>query len=54
MIKASGYDIELEIDGGINFENIGPVLEAGANVIVAGSTVFGHDDPAEAIKRLRG
>jgi len=54
MIKESGYDIELEIDGGINFENIGSVLEAGANVIVAGSTVFGHKDPAEAIKRLRG
>ena len=54
MIVASGYDIELEIDGGINFENIGPVLKAGANVIVAGSTVFGHPDPAEAIRRLRG
>lgn len=54
MIAASGYDIELEIDGGINFENIGPVLKAGANVIVAGSTVFGHPDPAEAIRRLRG
>lgn len=54
MIAASGYDIELEIDGGINFENIGPVLQAGANVIVAGSTVFGHPDPTEAIRRLRG
>ena len=54
MIAASGYDIELEIDGGINFDNIGPVLKAGANVIVAGSTVFGHPDPAEAIRRLRG
>lgn len=54
LIKDSGYDIELEIDGGVNFENIGAVLNAGANVIVAGSTVFGDPNPAEAIGKLRG
>ena len=52
--KKSGYDIELEVDGGVNLENVGAVLSAGADVIVAGSAVFGHKDPAEAIRKLRG
>jgi len=54
MIKESGYAIELEIDGGINLDNIDTVLAAGANVIVAGNTVFSASDPAAMIIRLRG
>ena len=53
MIEKSGRDIELEIDGGVNFDNIGEIINAGANVIVAGNTVFSAPDPAEAISRLR-
>jgi ribulose-phosphate 3-epimerase len=41
LINASGKNIELEVDGGINMNNINTVLEAGADVIVAGSAVFG-------------
>ncbi len=52
MIEKSGRDIELEIDGGVNFDNIGEIINAGANVIVAGNTVFSAPDPAEAISRL--
>lgn len=40
LISDSGYNIDIEVDGGITKENISVVLEAGANVIVAGSTVF--------------
>ena len=40
LIEESSLDIDIEVDGGINKENISMVLEAGANVIVAGSTVF--------------
>lgn len=40
MIDESGRDIELEIDGGVNLDNLEEILEAGANVIVAGSAVF--------------
>jgi len=40
MIDSSPYEIDLEIDGGINTENIGMVLDAGVNVIVAGSAIF--------------
>ena len=39
-IDHSGREIELEVDGGINFENIQSVIDAGANVIVAGTTTF--------------
>ena len=55
-IDQSGRDIELEIDGGINFENIQSVIDAGANVIVAGTTTFtgGQSEYANNIKKLRG
>ena len=55
-IDQSGRDIELEIDGGINFENIQSVIDAGADVIVAGTTVFtgGQSEYANNIKKLRG
>ena len=41
LIDESGRKIELEVDGGVNMSNIDTVLEAGADVIVAGSAVFG-------------
>lgn len=40
MVRESGRDIDIQVDGGINKENIRMVLEAGANVVVAGSAVF--------------
>lgn len=43
MIDESGLDIDLEVDGGINIDNVSMVMEAGANVIVAGSAVFKGD-----------
>lgn len=43
LIEESGRSIDLQADGGINKENVGTVLEAGANVIVAGSAVFQND-----------
>ena len=53
MIDASGKDILLEIDGGVNTENSCAIKAAGANVLVAGSTVFRSDDRAKTIKLLR-
>jgi ribulose-phosphate 3-epimerase len=41
MIDDSGYDIDLEIDGGVNVQNIREIAEAGARTFVAGSAVFG-------------
>lgn len=43
MIDAKGLKIDIEVDGGINLENVTEVMDAGANVIVAGSAVFGGD-----------
>jgi ribulose-phosphate 3-epimerase len=53
LINATGKDIDLEIDGGITKENVLAVKNAGANVIVAGSTVFNEPDRAKIIKELR-
>ncbi len=54
MIDASGRSIDLEVDGGITAKTAGAAAAAGANVLVAGSAVFGHPaGPAEAIAELR-
>lgn len=53
LIEKTGKEIDLEIDGGINKENIVAVKNAGANVIVAGNTVFKETDRAKIIKELR-
>ncbi|MES1188827.1 MAG: ribulose-phosphate 3-epimerase [Myxococcales bacterium] len=53
MIDASGRDIDLEIDGGIGPDNAHLVTEAGANVLVAGSAIFGQKDRGVALERLR-
>ncbi len=50
IINASGLPIDLEIDGGITLDNVADVLDAGVNVIVAGSAVF--KDPAENTKQF--
>lgn len=53
LINSTGKDIDLEIDGGINEENAPLVKEAGANVLVAGSTVFKYEDRKFIIDKLR-
>jgi len=53
IIDERGYDTDLEMDGGITLENAAEVKAAGANVIVAGSSVFGAKDWKEAISGLR-
>ena len=53
-MKNGKPELDIEVDGGITQENVGSVLSAGANVIVAGSTVFRAPDMAAAIKGLRG
>lgn len=43
MMKAHGLETDIQVDGGINLQNLPEVLEAGANIIVAGSSVFKGD-----------
>ena len=54
MILDSGYPVDLQIDGGITLDNVSSVLDAGVNVIVAGSAVFKdpYNNTKEFIKRL--
>ena len=53
IISACGKEIDLEIDGGVTEENVREIKDAGANVIVAGSTVFKAQDRAEIIAKLK-
>ena len=51
MVTERGLSVDIQVDGGINEKTLITVLEAGANIIVAGSAVFGEDIPAN-IKKL--
>ncbi len=46
-------DVLIEVDGGVNFSNCGAVVQAGADVLVAGSAVFNAEDRKDAIEQLR-
>ncbi len=53
LIEARKLDTRIEIDGGIDLENIATVVAAGAEIIVAGSAIFGSADPEAAVRGLR-
>lgn len=52
MVRAEERETLIEIDGGVGAENAGKLWEAGADVLVAGSAVFGARDPAAAIRAI--
>ncbi|EKD39411.1 MAG: hypothetical protein ACD_75C00417G0002 [uncultured bacterium] len=52
-IDAMGLDVEIEVDGGISVPTVADVAEAGANIFVAGSAVYGSDDYKATIAALR-
>jgi len=53
LIEASGRNIRLEIDGGVNVKNIRAIAEAGADTFVAGSAIFGQPDYRAVIEAMR-
>ena len=53
LIKASGRNIRLEVDGGVTLGNIGEIAKAGADMFVAGSAIFGSKDYAATIAAMR-
>jgi ribulose-phosphate 3-epimerase len=53
LIARHGGEIWLQVDGGVTEETIGRCAEAGADVFVAGTAVFGADEPAAAVAHLR-
>jgi ribulose-phosphate 3-epimerase len=52
-IDDSGFDIRLEVDGGVKVDNIGEIAAAGADMFVAGSAIFNTDDYAKTITDMR-
>jgi ribulose-phosphate 3-epimerase len=53
LIDDSGFDVRLEVDGGVKINNIAEVAAAGADMMVAGSAIFGSDDYAATIAAMR-
>jgi ribulose-phosphate 3-epimerase len=52
-IDRLGLDVKIEVDGGVSPSNAKALIEAGAEILVAGSAVFKADDPSEVIARMR-
>jgi ribulose-phosphate 3-epimerase len=52
-IRVKNLEVRLEVDGGIAADTIAQAAEAGADAFVAGTAVYGADDPAEAVRKLR-
>ncbi|MEN2974557.1 MAG: ribulose-phosphate 3-epimerase [Candidatus Caldarchaeales archaeon] len=48
-----GINLDVAIDGGADFENVGKIIESGANVIIAGTSIFGQEDVEEATRRFK-
>ncbi|MEJ7680827.1 MAG: ribulose-phosphate 3-epimerase [Segetibacter sp.] len=53
MIDDKGLIVHIEIDGGVNLENASSIIAAGADVLIAGSTVFKSPDPIATIAKLK-
>ena len=53
LIDASGFDIRLEIDGGVKVDNIREIAAAGADTFVAGSAIFNQPDYKAVIDAMR-
>ncbi len=53
-IERQGLDIPIEVDGGVSASNAAALVEAGAEILVAGSAVFKAEDPAAVIDAMRG
>lgn len=53
LIDASGFDIRLEVDGGVNLDNIADIAKAGADTFVAGSAIFNTANYQQTINAMR-
>ena len=54
MIDERGLKVKIEIDGGVTVENAASIIAAGADVLVAGNTVFKSADPKATISAIKG
>lgn len=54
LVDKKGLSVEIEVDGGVNEETARKCVEAGANVLVAGSAIYNEKDRKQAIEKIRG
>ena len=52
-LEKNKLEVDIEVDGGINLENIEAVKKAGANIIVAGTSIINSNDPKDTIKKMK-
>jgi ribulose-phosphate 3-epimerase len=50
--ESRGLNFRIEVDGGVNQDTVASVVQAGAQILVAGSAIFGQGDPRESAKQL--
>ncbi len=53
LLESAGNPAPIAVDGGVDLSNAGELVAAGANILVAGSAIFGQDDPTKATRALR-
>ena len=53
LIEKTGSKAMIEVDGGVTLSNAVDLIQSGADILVAGNTVFGSDDPVDMIKKLK-
>jgi ribulose-phosphate 3-epimerase len=53
LIDEKNPEVKIEVDGGVTLDNAKIILEAGADVLVAGNTVFSSADPKKTIRQLK-
>ena len=52
-IESNNIDIDIEVDGGVNLENVEKLKEAGANILVSGSAIINATDYKEVVNKLK-
>jgi len=53
MIEDRGLNVDIQVDGGIKVENVKRIIDAGANIVVAGSAIFNSGNITQAVKQFR-
>ena len=51
--RQRGLDYRIEIDGGVNLDNLAPIIQSGCDIVVAGSSIFGAPDATAAVEAMR-
>ena len=53
MITDRNLDVEIQVDGGVKLDNVTEIIDCGADIVVAGSAIFGTDDVVEATRQFK-